>query len=205
MKSQFSINILNQQHKSTSLHLGDVEKMKLQHKYNKVLFVLLERTLNNDFFSGKIHMNLSKDPPSNEFNKAFEHWISRDTNENPQMGLVHLELHYKVDPLLELYSLKDDVDNSSRNFLNHKSRKTFVVILIMNSLSKDLYVCSLIDQKSVVSSLLSMKVGFKTIVCICDQKSFKNLVVTLQGEDFIDISMEYGFYQASKQEVPLPK
>jgi hypothetical protein len=35
--------------------------MKLQHKYNKVLFVLLKRTLNDDFFKGKIHMNPSKD------------------------------------------------------------------------------------------------------------------------------------------------
>jgi hypothetical protein len=37
------------------------KKMKLQHNYNKVLFVLLERTLNDDFFKGKIHMNPSKD------------------------------------------------------------------------------------------------------------------------------------------------
>jgi hypothetical protein len=39
-----------------------------------------------------------------------------------------------------------------------------------------------------------MKVAFKTIVCICDQKSFSNLVVTFEEEDFMDnISMEYGF------------
>jgi hypothetical protein len=46
--------------------------MKLQHKYSKVLFALLERTLNNDFFKGKFCMNMSKDPPFNEFNKVFE-------------------------------------------------------------------------------------------------------------------------------------
>ncbi len=45
------------------------KKMKLQHKYNKVLFVPLEKTLSNDFFKGKIHMNPSKDPPFDEFNK----------------------------------------------------------------------------------------------------------------------------------------
>jgi hypothetical protein len=40
-----------------------------------------------------------------------------------------------------------------------------------------------------------MKVNFKAIVCICDQKSFNNLVVTLYEEDFMDeIFMEYGFY-----------
>jgi hypothetical protein len=45
-----------------------------------------------------------------------------------------------------------------------------------------------------------MKVAFEAIIYICDQKSFNNLVVTIQEEDFKDdISMEYGFYQASKQ------
>jgi hypothetical protein len=34
------------------------KKIKLQHNYNKVLFVLLKRTLTNDFFKGKILMNL---------------------------------------------------------------------------------------------------------------------------------------------------
>jgi hypothetical protein len=48
------------------------KKIKLQHKYNKVLFALLERTLIDDFFKGKIHMNSSKDPPSNEFNEVLE-------------------------------------------------------------------------------------------------------------------------------------
>jgi hypothetical protein len=32
-----------------------------------VLFAILERTLNDDFFKEKIHMNPSKDPPSDEF------------------------------------------------------------------------------------------------------------------------------------------
>jgi hypothetical protein len=40
-----------------------------------------------------------------------------------------------------------------------------------------------------------MKVTFKTIVYICDQKPFSNLVITFQEEDFMDdISMEYKFY-----------
>ncbi len=56
------------------------------------------------------------------------------------------------------------------------------------------------------SSLLSMNISFKAIVCIFDQKSFNNLVITLQEDDFMDeISMEYTFYQASKQEVPLSR
>ncbi len=64
-----------------------------------------------------------------------------------------------------------------------------------NSLSEDLNIYFLIDWKNVLSNLLSMKVGFKIIVCICDQKSFNNLVVTFQEEDFMDdISMEYTFY-----------
>jgi hypothetical protein len=105
-------------------------KMKLQHKYSKVLFALLKMTLNNDFFKGRIHMNPSNDPPSDEFNKVLEHWISRSANENPQIGLVHLKLHYRVDPLLEFDSLKNIVDSSSRNvdFPNHKSGKTMNVI-----------------------------------------------------------------------------
>jgi hypothetical protein len=40
----------------------------------------------------------------------------------------------------------------------------------------------------------------------CNQNVFNNLVVTLQEKDFMDdISMEYRFYQASKQEVPLSR
>jgi hypothetical protein len=92
------------------------KKMNLQHKYSKVLFVLLERImLSDDFFKGKICMNLSKDPPFDEFNEVFEQWISRSIVRNTQIGLVHLESHYRVDPLLEFNSLKDVVDNSSRN------------------------------------------------------------------------------------------
>jgi hypothetical protein len=124
------------------------------------------------------------------------------------MGLVCLELHYKVDPLLEFDNLKDVMDGSSRNvdFLNHKSMKTFAMFSTTNYLSEDLDVYSLIDWKSVISSLLSMKVAFKAIVCICNQKSFNNLVVTLQKEDFMDdIFMEYEFYKASKLEVLLLK
>jgi hypothetical protein len=49
-----------------------VEKIKLQHKYSKVLFALLERTFTNDFFKGNIHMNPFKDPPFDEFNKVLE-------------------------------------------------------------------------------------------------------------------------------------
>ncbi len=75
-----------------------------------------------------------------------------------------------------------------------------------NSLNEDLDICYVIDWKSVFLSLFSMKVTFKAIVYICDQTSFNNLVVTLHKEDFKDdISMEYGFYQASKQEVLLSR
>ncbi len=83
-----------------------------------------------------------------------------------------------MDPLLELDSLKDVVDDFSRNvnFLNNKSRRIFVLLLTMNSLSKDLDVCFVIDWKSVFLNLLSMKVIFKAIVYICfvlDYKFFK--------------------------------
>jgi hypothetical protein len=73
MKSWYSINILNQQHKVHILTLRRFgKKMKLQHKYNKLLFALLERTLNDYFFKGKIHMNLSKDPLFDEFNEVLD-------------------------------------------------------------------------------------------------------------------------------------
>jgi hypothetical protein len=164
------------------LHIEEMwKKMKLQHKYSKVLFVLLEMTLNDDFFKGRIHMNSFKDPPSNEFNKVLKQWISKFVDENPQIGLVHLKLHYRVDPLLELDNLKDVVDNSSRtiDFLNNKSRRTFFVFSTTNSLSEDPNICIIIDWKNVLSNLLSMKVAFKKLVCIWDQKSFNNLVITL--------------------------
>ncbi len=182
--------------------------MKLQHKYNKLLFVLLEKTLNNDFFKGKIYMNLFEDLPSNEFNKVLEEWISRSIDANPQIGLVCLKSHFKVNPLLELNSLKDVVDNFARNvnFPSNKFGRIFAIFSTMNSLTKDLNVCSQTYWKSVFSSLLSMKVSFKAIVCICNKKSFINLVVTLQEDDLMDeIFMEYGFYQVSKQEVPLSR
>jgi hypothetical protein len=137
--------------------------------------------LSDDFFKGEMHMNPSKDPPFHEFYKVFEEWISRSTNGNPHIGLVRFKSHYKVDPLLKLDSLKDSMDNSSRNvdFLSNKSRRIFVIFSIMNSLIEHPYVYFQTDWKNMLSSLLSMKVTFKAIVCICDQKSFNNLVVTL--------------------------
>jgi len=95
--------------------------------------------LNNDFFKGNIHMNLSKDPPSDEFNEVFEQLISRSIDGNPQIGPMRFELHYKVDPLLEFDNLKYVVDESSRNVnvLNNKSGTIFVIFLTMNSLNED--------------------------------------------------------------------
>jgi hypothetical protein len=128
-----------------------------------------------------------------KFNKVLEQWISRSADKNPQIGIMHLKLHYKVDPLLELYNLKDVVDNSSRNvdFLNNKFGRTFIVFSTTNSLSENPNVYILTNWKYVLSNLLSMKVDFKTIICICNQKSFNNLVVTLREQDFMNnISME---------------
>jgi hypothetical protein len=34
------------------------KKVKLQHKYNKVWFAILDKTLIDDFFKQKTHMNL---------------------------------------------------------------------------------------------------------------------------------------------------
>ncbi len=109
---------------------------------------------------------------------------------------------------MELDNFNDTMDNSSRNvdFLNFKFGRIFVVFSITNSLNEDLDVCYVIDWKNVFPSLLSMKVTFKAIVYIYDQKSFNNLVMTFHEEDFMDdISLEYGFYQASKQEVFLSR
>jgi hypothetical protein len=82
------------------------------------------------------------------------------------MGLMCIKLHYKVDPLLKFDNLKDVVDSCSRNvnFLNNKSRKTFAMFSITYSLSEDPNVCSLTNWKNIFSSLLSMKVAFKTII-----------------------------------------
>ncbi len=134
------------------------------------------------------HMNPSKDLPSNEFNEVFEQWISRSADGNPHMGPMHLESHYMVDPLLEFDNLKDIVNDHSRNinFLNNKSQRTFIVFLITYSLSKDPDVSSLIDWKNVLLSLLSMKVAFKAIICICKQKYFYKLFITLQEKYFKD-------------------
>ncbi len=173
------------------------KKIKLQHNYSKVLFVLLERTIIDDFFKGRICMNSSKDSPLDEFNELFEQWISRSIDENPQMGPVCLESHYMMDLLLEFNNLKEVVDDSSRNvnFLNNKSIRTFSMFSTLNSLNENLDICFFRDWKNVLLSLLSTKVIFKVIVCICDHKSFNNLVVTLQEKVFKDnISVEYGFY-----------
>jgi hypothetical protein len=70
---------------------------------------------------------------------------------------------------------------------------------LQDPLTKDLDICFQTNWKIVLSSLLSMKAAFKAIICICDQKSFNNLVVAFQKKGILgDISMEYGFYPASK-------
>jgi hypothetical protein len=123
------------------------KKMKLQRKYSKVLFALLEMMLRDDFLKGKICINLFKDPPSNEFNEVLEEWISRSIIENPHMGLVRFKSHYRVNPFLELDSLKDIVDNFSRNvdFLGNKFGRIFAIFFTIIFLIEDPYVCSQID------------------------------------------------------------
>jgi hypothetical protein len=97
-----------------------------------VLFTLLKKTLIDDFFKGKIHMNPSKDPPSNEFNEVIKEWISRSTDRNPLMGRISFESHYKVNLFLELDNLKDAMDDSSRNvdILSNKFGKIFMFFLL---------------------------------------------------------------------------
>jgi hypothetical protein len=63
------------------------------------------------------------------------------------------------------------------------------MFLTMNSISKDLNVYFLIDWKNVFLNLLSMKVTFKAIVYIYNQKHFNNLVITFQEEDFKTTSL----------------
>jgi hypothetical protein len=107
---------------------------------------------------------------------------------------MHLESHYKVDPFLEFNGLKDVMDESSKNVdvLSSKFGRIFVVFLTMNSLSEDPNIYFQTDWKNVLLNLLSMKVAFKAIVSICNQKYFNNLVVTVQEEGFMDnISMQY--------------
>ncbi len=118
------------------------KKVKLQHKYSKVLFALLEMMLRDDFFKGKICMNLSKDPPFDEFNKVLEEWISRLIIENPQIGLVRLKSHCRVNPLLEFDNLKDIVDKFSRNvdFLSNKSGRIFAIFSTINFLIENPYI-----------------------------------------------------------------
>jgi hypothetical protein len=96
------------------------------------------------------------------------------------IGPMWFKSHYKINPLLEFDSLEDALDDSSMNveFLSNKSRRIFVIFSTMNSLNEDPDVCSQTDWNSVLLSLF-MKVAFKAIVCICNQKSFNNLVVTL--------------------------
>jgi hypothetical protein len=63
-----------------------IDEMWEKSNYNistKGLFVLLERTLINDFFEGIFFMNPSKDPPFNKFNEVLKLWISRFVDENP--------------------------------------------------------------------------------------------------------------------------
>jgi hypothetical protein len=57
-----------------------------------VLFALLNRTLRDDFFKGKIRMNPSKDPPFDEFNEVLEEWISRSIIKNPQIWTYALQV-----------------------------------------------------------------------------------------------------------------
>jgi hypothetical protein len=101
--------------------------------------------------------------------------------ETHRFGPICFESHYKVDSLLKLNNLKDVVDDFSRivDFLSNKSRRIFVVFSSMNSLTEDPNISFQIDWKNMFSSLLSMNICFKVILCICDQKSFNNLVVTL--------------------------
>jgi hypothetical protein len=62
------------------------------------------------------------------------------------MGPVRFKSHYKVDPLLELDNLKDNVDSSSRiiDFMIHKLGSTFVMFLTTNLLSEDQDIYSLL-------------------------------------------------------------
>jgi len=105
-------------------------------------------------------------------------------------------------PLLEFNNFKDIVDNFSRNvdFLNNRFGRIFVIFSITNSLEKDLDIYSQIDWKIVLSSLLSMKVTFKVVVCICDQKSFNfrkraSQITSLWSMDFIRLPSRRFFYR----------
>lgn len=115
---------------------------------------------------------------------------------------MHLKSHYRVNSFLEFNNFKDIVDNFSRNvdFLNNRFGRIFVIFSITNSLEKDLDIYSQIDWKIVLSSLLSMKVTFKVVVCICDQKSFNfrkraSQITSLWSMDFIRLPSRRFFYR----------
>jgi hypothetical protein len=60
---------------------------------------------------------------------------------------MHLNSHYKVNPLLEFNNFKGIMDDFSRNvdFLSNRFVRIFVIFLITNSLNEDLDVYFQID------------------------------------------------------------
>ncbi len=70
--------------------------VKTLHGYNKMLFLLLERKLIDDFFKRKIKMNPSKDVSFDDFIEVLEQWIFKSNGGQPQMAPIYLKTHYRI-------------------------------------------------------------------------------------------------------------
>jgi hypothetical protein len=103
--------------------------LKNKHKFDKMLFSILDLELNDDFYLKKLKFNPLDEAPLVGFKQALEEWIQSGTLEDNVIEAILLDTHYKYYRVVNMVGLLDVINKEScALFLMDDATMTIVVI-----------------------------------------------------------------------------
>jgi hypothetical protein len=159
--------------------------LKDKHKLDK-MFSILDSELNDDFYLKKLRLNPSDEFPLVGFKCALEKWIQSEISDNNVANAILLDIHYKYDKVENMVGLLDVINKEPcGSFFMDNIIRTIIVVYTTHNTKYVLAVWKGLDWESFLLGLLNVKAMFKVIVCICDYKSFKNLLTIVCKSTFV--------------------
>jgi len=160
--------------------------LKDKHKFDKMLFSILDLELNDDFYFKKLRLNPLDKAPLVGFTRALKKWIKSGILEDNVAEVILLDIHYKYDRVENMVGLLDVIDKEScASFLMDNATRTITIVCIIHSMKDVPTIWKGPDWESFLLRLFNVRAMFKVIVDICDRESFKSLLTTVCKSTFV--------------------
>jgi hypothetical protein len=122
--------------------------------------------------------------------------MQNGTSKDNAAKAILLDTHYKYEKVENMVGLLDVIDKEScTSFFMDDTTRTIAIICMTHSTKDVSTIWKGLDLKSFLLRLLNASAMFKVVVCICNRKSFKNLLITVCKWTFVTkIRFEFNQY-----------